>query len=969
MAGLVYELMGEPNNALQMFKETLYIKPNHTLALLNMGNFYFRKNKFDIAMLFYQQSLQSIDDKGQQSDNLKYVLNNLGQCYRETSQLRLSLFAFTRAHNIALSTETINGWTIGNVFAIKGLLCDWKNSELVEHDLKTSIIKFALNSIGVKSTEDSYIDPYGVSLMTFSTLSVDKAICAKACKIQPFFSHVNKNISKSLSHRSGAPQIRIGYLSFDWRDHPMGRLTLFLVTNHNLSRIDSTSVSYGPDDSSSIRKDVQRLSTTFLDVYLMKNDFEVASLLQSKEFDILIDLTSHTYSGRIDILALKPAPIVINYLGFPGTTGCTAFDYSMVDRHVVPPEYHSQAFSENLIYLPYLYQANSMPIDVPLCHNLLDCRQQRGNFSTLIGKGDSEVRWLCSFNANKKMERISFLTWMNAMRRIPFSILLLQDTNSETKENILQQAKFHGVIPSRIIFIPTLQWKDHLFRASACDLVLDTFIYGAHTTSSDMLWMWVPVLSLSSWGSDRMPSRVAASITQSLSAFQKEVVNNEDDPSDILVQYSVKAYEDTAVRLMRNSKVLSTLHEKIGSLTLRSPTFDSQLMERSVEQAYQLAMELRVLRENVNFLSALNRMNGRGSIVMIPTMTNDPARSWRFNVCNQVLQSESAQSETNQNSILRRCKCSFIQYIPSEVEQKKYFGRKSDNISQANNSDLTIKFNFMDSLRQIVKDRSIEKLDSLQWWFRSPENIEFVQNAPLFDIAVLVEDVVLWQQDLMADCHLEGQIFDFIAPFFLDFILVSQIYDSSTNNSTAPEEFNYSIVWKYSTMKSFSLAILFDVLKASRFSSLDGRSVFFSQLKGLIFNNVPDDRNTVHVLVQFMQNQLSLMLNSHGVCQHNSKDSQKSIYLFLSAFLLSNNIRGLLNAGLVLMDMGYLDIGFFLASQAQFLDHTLNFKDRNSHLLKISNEIHGNCSTASLHIAIYCNEYGQSWWPGILPVA
>eukprot|EP01037_Dinobryon_pediforme_P034878 gene34878-41008_t len=204
--------------------------------------------------------------------------------------------------------------------------------------------------------------------------------------------------------------------------------------------------------------------------------------------DILVDITAHTYNGRIDIVALKPAPITINYLGFPGTTGCTGFDYTMVDRFVVPPEMHRKAFTENLIYLPYIYQANNMPIEVPTY------------------------------------------------------------TNIEAKENILNQAEFFGILRSRIHFVPSMKWKDHLFRAAACDLVLDTFVYGAHTTSSDMLWMWVPVLSLAGWGSGRMPSRVAAAITQSLSLqlnegseeVERESGDSGPEPMDVLVEYSVK---------------------------------------------------------------------------------------------------------------------------------------------------------------------------------------------------------------------------------------------------------------------------------------------------------------------------------------------------------------------------------------------------------------------------------------------
>jgi predicted O-linked N-acetylglucosamine transferase (SPINDLY family) len=124
--------------------------------------------------------------------------------------------------------------------------------------------------------------------------------------------------------------------------------------------------------------------------------------------------------------------------------------------------------------------------------------------------------WLCSFNANKKIEPIAFAAWMNIMRENPRAVLLLLDLDDSKRRHLLNQAAFHGVAASRLVFIPSLPWTQHLYRSASCDLVLDTFVYGAHTTSSDALWMSVPLLALESWGSGRMPSRVAAAISSSL---------------------------------------------------------------------------------------------------------------------------------------------------------------------------------------------------------------------------------------------------------------------------------------------------------------------------------------------------------------------------------------------------------------------------------------------------------------------
>ena len=227
-----------------------------------------------------------------------------------------------------------------------------------------------------------------------------------------------------------------------------------------------------------------------LDVYHNKNDRDVSNRIASLELDILIDLTTHTYNGRMDIAGLKPANIIVNYLGYPGTTGCRAFDYSMVDAHVVPPEL-SLGFTENLIYLPYNYQSTSMPLTVAPCwdwevevevgteggvdrvgglgglggfasHRSYSCRrrlvdtvavtpttlstntntntQSHGTNATndtndtietmplerpVTGVShphetlllDPKSLLICSFNAAKKFEPLSFTTWMNVLKR------------------------------------------------------------------------------------------------------------------------------------------------------------------------------------------------------------------------------------------------------------------------------------------------------------------------------------------------------------------------------------------------------------------------------------------------------------------------------------------------------------------------------------------------------------------------
>lgn len=196
----------------------------------------------------------------------------------------------------------------------------------------------------------------------------------------------------------------------------MGRLTSRFVTHHNSSRVLSISFSFGPSDDSDMRERIEKFSPIFVD--LEKSTVPVASdaadIISSYQLDILIDLTVLTFNGRFEIPAMRPAPLIINYLGYPGPAGCISYDYTIVDSVSLPPE-SSPSFDEKLIYLNHgrIYQGNDMPMHVPLLCNQQKCSSEvlftdkNGTISSpeIITE---ETVLLCTFNANKKLEPISF---------------------------------------------------------------------------------------------------------------------------------------------------------------------------------------------------------------------------------------------------------------------------------------------------------------------------------------------------------------------------------------------------------------------------------------------------------------------------------------------------------------------------------------------------------------------------------
>jgi predicted O-linked N-acetylglucosamine transferase (SPINDLY family)/tetratricopeptide (TPR) repeat protein len=683
----VYEHMGDMRMCVEYLRRVLAIDDRHTLAWLNLGNQWFKANNFEVATKFYKNALERIPVSD--TYNRVLVLNNLGQCYRERGMLDQAQQSFYAALQ-TLSTQgggranghvagsaddtessrncatTFSGgsshgkavhfWCINNIYTIQGLRSYWRHFELLENVIQGYITSPAERlTVGTSSAPDVasfrsegvQLDAYTMSLLTYASRETDRHVCEVSCPTQPAFTHPSiggssSSADSSVGRTGGA--LCVGYLSHDWRDHPMGRLTATLVVGHSRSnivlstfsaqseaqqmqstgtlgpsgKINVTTISYGADDHSDVRHFVESHVGAFIDAFAVRNDMEVAQFVRSLQLDILVDITAHTYNGRIDIAALRPAPLTINYLGFPGTTGCAGFDYSMVTAAIVPPELAQSLFTERMLYLPHTYQSNDMPLRVapPLCaqHSGTDAVRCRKRGYLVRYPWHSDVQdvaipadvpvvpdgalLVCSFNANKKMELVSFRAWMNVLLRVPRAVLVMLDVGLDVMRQIQLQAEAAGVLRSRLVFVPKRDWSRHLRRSAECDLVLDTFVYGAHTTASDVLWMGAPLLSLAGYGSQRMPSRVAASITQAL-ALPKAAFSGQFVPGHVLVVDTVQGYEDTAVRLLRAAPATRhALSTAITHAAARGAAFDSELIQWAIESAYQLAHEARALVES-----------------------------------------------------------------------------------------------------------------------------------------------------------------------------------------------------------------------------------------------------------------------------------------------------------------------------------------------------------------------------------
>lgn len=361
----------------------------------------------------------------------------------------------------------------------------------------------------------------------------------------------------------GHDRIRVAYLSADFNEHPTAYLTAGLFEQHDRSRFEITALSFGQNDNSPPRRRLEAAFEHFVDVR-DNSDQEIAARMRRAEVDIAVDLMGFTRDNRLGVLARRAAPIQVNYLGYPGTTGAPYMDYILADATIIP-EGHEAFFAERVVRLPGTYQIN-------------DNRRTTGQRTPTRGEcglpRDAFV--FCCFNNPQKITPEIFDIWMRLLRASEGSVLWLIAGNAKAAANLRLQAEKRDVAPQRLIFAPKLSVTDHLARLRLADLCLDTLPCNAHTTASDALWAGLPVLTCRG---ESFAGRVAASLINAIGL-------------DELITPRLAEYEALALRLAREPTYLATLKDRLIRNRDASALFDTQSATRHIETAYRTMADI-----------------------------------------------------------------------------------------------------------------------------------------------------------------------------------------------------------------------------------------------------------------------------------------------------------------------------------------------------------------------------------------
>ncbi|MFO1316726.1 MAG: tetratricopeptide repeat protein [Burkholderiales bacterium] len=564
--GNVLLAMKRHEDALASFDRALALAPDHPAALNNRGN----------ALLLLRRpadALASYDRVLARAPSLVQAAINRGNALRELGRLEEALTSFARASEaLPTSIEALANQAMvlrdlrryddaARTFTRLGELAPdhaYVDGDIVDCQLHASNWDDLPRRIrgvvdGVRNGRKTVL-PF--PFLAISQSPSEQLACARVFAADRYPATTTPLWTGTCY---GHERIRVAYLSADLHEHATAYLMAEFFELHDRHRFETIAVSFGPDARGGMRARLERSFERFIDVRT-RSDREIAELLRALEVDLAVDLKGYTRDCRPGILAHRPAPVQISYLGYPGTMGADYVDYIIADPWVIPPE-HDAHYAEKVIRLPDSYQVNDRQ------RRIADSAPTR----TEVGLPSSEFVFCC-FNSNYKITPEVFDVWMHLLKEVDGSVLWLLDGYPQATANLRREAQRRGVAPERLVFAPVKPLDHHLARYRLADLFLDTLPCNAHTTASDALWAGLPVLTCVG---DAFAARVGSSL-----------LNAVDLPE--LITYDLDAYQALAEALANDPEMLARLRTRLKRNHATCALFDADRTRRHIESAYEL---------------------------------------------------------------------------------------------------------------------------------------------------------------------------------------------------------------------------------------------------------------------------------------------------------------------------------------------------------------------------------------------
>ena len=536
--GLTLRELSRNSEALAEFDRVIAQAPHHAGAHVNRASMLWRAERLDEALEAYAQALA------------------LNPKLPEALESRSSLL-WTRQRALApaiadlealMALDPARPYAMGNLLHLKMHAGDWRDFAAGKAQLDDAV-----------RAGKPAVEPFVYQGLSESP--ADILSCAMTYAAREFPARVPG--ARAGGRRPGP--IRLGYVCGEFRAQATMYLAAGLFESHDRKRFQVSGFDNGRDDGSALRKRVIAGFDKFISIADL-SDRDAAQRIAGEGIDILVNLNGYFGKMRPGIFAQRPAPIQVNYLGFPGTLGAAYMDYILGDS-VVFADGDDTFFSEKLVRLPGSYQINDSeraPVTVTTraAHDLPE-----GGFV------------FCHFNYGYKIMPDLFACWMRILKSVPGSLLWLLAGNPLFAKNLSAEAERAGIDPARLVFAPPLDVEPHRARLALADLFLDSTVSNAHTTASDALWAGLPLLTCKGHA---FSGRVAASLLNAVGLPE-------------LVTHSLEDYEMLAVKLAREPALRGRYRGRLVETRHSAPLFDTARTVRHIEAAFE---KMQALKQN-----------------------------------------------------------------------------------------------------------------------------------------------------------------------------------------------------------------------------------------------------------------------------------------------------------------------------------------------------------------------------------
>ncbi len=525
--------LGQAEEAIGFCRRAVAADPQHAIAWYNLGNALLAARQWDEAVTACRQAIALKPDLAEAYNNLGVVLNHQGQADE-------AIAAFERSIALRPQVAPVH-CNLGNALKDKGQLDEAIAAYQKASSLQPANLEFQSN--------------------TLVALHYHPAYDARA--IAEELGRWNQQLQSTLPPRSNqqhpndrAPErrLRIGYVSPDLRDHPVGLFLLPLLQQHDRQQYEIfvyTQVASPDAITAQLRAHTDAWhSTTGL------ADEQFADLIRRDRIDILVDLAMHTANNRLRVFALKPAPVQVNYLAYVGSSGLTAMDYRLSDPYLDPPGRDESIYCEKTIRLPETYWCfQSAHVDLP---------------PTTREPQPGAIRFGC-LNNFCKINPPLIAAWAQILRAVPGSQLTVHALEGDHRQRMLDQFTEQGIAAERITFVGKVPRAEYFQTYQALDISLDTTPYAGGTTTCDSLWMGVPVVTLAG---ERAVGRGGVSLLQNVGLPE-------------LIAPTLDEYVEIAVALANDLPRLRELRSTLRVRMQASPLMNAPRFARNVEAAYR----------------------------------------------------------------------------------------------------------------------------------------------------------------------------------------------------------------------------------------------------------------------------------------------------------------------------------------------------------------------------------------------